>query len=428
MGNFRRNQRGQNRILFTKKSFKKVMIFFFMLIILTGIILGIRVIITRFSVKKQEKERMLTQSEIFNQTVKNAETTEEEKISKVTVRLTAIGDILCPSSLSEDAHDIASGEYDFYGKMKAIETYTRKSEAVLTTLGTNVQIGIDTQKKGNIVPEKLVEDMKKVGINFVNTATPNSYIQGAPGVVNTKAALEKNEITVVGTKLQQDKKDYIIKNIRNIPFAFLAYTEGLENTKNIEEASEYINIAEEEKIRNDIKAAKEEGAEFIVVNMYWEKGKDTSVTSKQQEWVDMLIDAGANVILGNNSSGIQKMEMKENSEGEPVLVVYSLGSFLSQNEIVMNKKKRGTIDPNVELLVQFDVEKEIASGKVSLVKVTYTPLYLVDNGEKEKERYELFDIKETLKKAEKQEEKIDEKLQNQFKKALRQLEELIKTE
>lgn len=162
--------------------------------------------------------------------------------------------------------------------------------------------------------------------------------------------------------------------------------------------------------------------------MYWEKGKDTSVTSKQQKWVDMLIDAGANVILGNNSSGIQKMEMKENSEGEPVLVVYSLGSFLSQNEIVMNKKKRGTIDPNVELLVQFDVEKEIASGKVSLVKVTYTPLYLVDNGEKEKERYELFDIKETLKKAEKQEEKIDEKLQNQFKKALRQLEELIKTE
>lgn len=64
-------------------------------------------------------------------------------------------------------------------------------------------------------------------------------------------------------------------------------------------------------------------------------------------------------------------------------------------------------------------------GKIVLNKVTYVPVFLLDNGKKAKTRFELFDIKEAIKKYEAGEEIVTKTVYNELCKALQDIEKLI---
>lgn len=171
-----------------------------------------------------------------------------------------------------------------------------------------------------------------------------------------------------------------VKEQRGIKIAFLSYME--EDLG--EEAKKYISIYEKEKVKNEIEKAKQEN-DFVCVIMHWKESNTNIVKQENKDIVDFLISSGANMILGSNTGNVQKMEVKQNSDGEDILVAYSLGNFMSQY-----KEK----DNNTEMLLTIKIRKNAENGSTSLAKVDYTPIYMIDKGKDAKDRFCLIDMKQ----------------------------------
>jgi len=118
--------------------------------------------------------------------------------------------------------------------------------------------------------------------------------------------------------------------------------------------------------------------------MHWGDPYATKPSEEQKQIANFLIENGANVILGNHPAAIQPMEIKKNKQGENVFIAYSLGNYISSINNDISK---------VELVLNIELRKSSIDGKVTLSKVDYTPIYVLDNGEKAQNRYELIDMK-----------------------------------
>ena len=78
------------------------------------------------------------------------------------------------------------------------------------------------------------------------------------------------------------------------------------------------------------------------------------------------------------------------------------------------------------MILEVKIKKDAETGKVSLNKVTYTPVYLLDNGKNAENRYELYDIKDVIQKYENGEDDVVTKeLYEKLKQALKEIEKLV---
>ena len=88
--------------------------------------------------------------------------------------------------------------------------------------------------------------------------------------------------------------------MQGIKLAFLSYTYGTNVSVNsVEESTYCINIIEKEKMKNDIVKAKEEGADYVFVNVHWGDVDSSTQNSVQKELADFLFENGADFILGS---------------------------------------------------------------------------------------------------------------------------------
>ena len=90
------------------------------------------------------------------------------------------------------------------------------------------------------------------------------------------------------------------------------------------------------------------------------------------------------MILGSHPSVVEPMEIIQTEEGKNVLVAYSLGNYISTLKYA---------NADVELILNIQIAKSSDSDKAILQKVDYTPIYVLDNGTKAENRFELTDMK-----------------------------------
>ena len=142
------------------------------------------------------------------------------------------------------------------------------------------------------------------------------------------------------------------------------------------------------------------------------------INKEQQNIAKFLVENGADMILGNHASAVQKMEIMQNSEGKNVLVAYSLGNYISGETMDISK---------IELVLNIELRKNGETGEVVLSKVDYKPIYVLDNGTKAEDRYELIDMKETAKAyAEGNKKIVNKATYNKLVEGLKKLEGIIK--
>ena len=91
------------------------------------------------------------------------------------------------------------------------------------------------------------------------------------------------------------------------------------------------------------------------------------------------------MILVTHPAVVEPMKIIQNNEGKNILVAYSLGNYIS----TLNYK-----NADVELILNIQIAKSSDSDKAVLQKVDYTPIYLLDNGTKAENRFELTDMKQ----------------------------------
>ena len=417
MSRNRRNKRNIRKIL----NLREITPFFITAIILATIIVicGTTIIYRN----KQDEELLARQrielekniEAIFEETEKNIANS-NNTIRDSTIRISAVGDILCENSILEDAYDKNTNSYDFKSMFKNMSTFFADSDITVGTMETNFTNNEYSGYGKRNGPISFAEAIKSTGIDLVSISTNHSLDYGIEGLQETKRALEGLEYDVVGDNLGESRVK--IKTIKSTKIAFLSYTYGFENQNSkTKDELDSANMYNSEIAKQDLEYAKE-NADYSIVIMHWGDAYSTKPNKEQQNIANFLVENGADMILGNHASAVQKMEIMQNPEGKNVLVAYSLGNYISGETMEISK---------IELVLNIELRRRGETGEVILSKVDYKPIYVLDNGTKAEDRYELIDMKETAKAyAEGNKKIVNKATYNKLVEGLKKLEGIIK--
>lgn len=417
MSRNRRNKRSSRSILevMSSKTFITLTIILAIIIVICSVTIFYRNNKEKKILAEQRAELEKNIEAIFEETEKNIANSNNTVRDSI-IRISAVGDILCENSILEDAYDKNTNSYDFKSMFKNMSTFFEDSDITVGTMETNFTNNEYSGYGKRNGPISFAEAIKNTGIDLVSISTNHSLDYGIEGLQETKRALEGLEYDVVGDNLGESRVK--IKTIKNTKIAFLSYTYGFENQKSkTKDELDSANMYNSEIAKQDLEYAKE-NADYSIVIMHWGNAYSTKPNKEQQNIAKFLVENGADMILGNHASAVQKMEIMQNSEGKNVLVAYSLGNYISGETMDISK---------IELVLNIELRKNGETGEVVLSKVDYKPIYVLDNGTKAENRYELIDMKETAKAyAEGNKKIVNKATYNKLVEGLKKLEGIIK--
>ncbi len=166
----------------------------------------------------------------------------------------------------------------------------------------------------------------------------------------------------------EDKKPLIV-DVKGVRLGILAYTNVLNNKPNSRNAY-MVDRYKEELVASDIQAAKEAGADFIMVCVHWGTEHTHKPTSGQRKMASFIANAGADIILGAHPHCTQPFESIETDRGA-VPVLYSLGNFISSMGQTIHKDG---------VIVSLVLEKAADTGETSVADLSYIPTLCAESG------------------------------------------------
>lgn len=401
----RRNTRKRNVVLdtITNKNFIIIVSILLAIIIVAEGVIQIRKYQDRKLLAKQAEELEKQTGEIFTaieNELTNPSTNGETTVRTKTAKISAVGDILCQMDMIDDAK--TSDEYDFSHMFTGISKFVKNSDIAIGTLETNFVDGKYSGVGKYNSPIEFLKAVKDSGIGLVSLAHNHVLDYGTQGLETTISKIKEQNIEITGIKEnlertneqdentldeeKQENPDFTgnIKEINGIKVAFLGYTYGLSNENEVnEEEKKKANIYSEELAKKDIEYAKQ-SSNYIIAIMHWGDVNSSEISEYQRNITSFLVENGVDMILGAHPSVVEPMEMIQTEEGKNVLVAYSLGNYMSTLKYD---------DANVELILNIQISKSSDSDKAVLQKVDYKPIYVLDNGTKAENRFELTDMK-----------------------------------
>lgn len=417
MSRNRRNKRSSRSILevMSSKTFITLTIILAIIIVICSVTIFYRNNKEKKILAEQRAELEKNIEAIFEETEKNIANSNNTVRDSI-IRISAVGDILCENSILEDAYDKGIQNYDFTSMFKNMSTFFADSDITVGTMETNYTDNKYSGYGQRNSPISFAEALKNIGIDLVSISTNHSLDYGIEGLQETKRALEGIGYDVVGDNLGESRVK--IKTIKNTKIAFLSYTYGFENQNSkTKEELDSANIYNSEIAKKDLEYAKE-NADYSIIIMHWGDAYSTKPNKEQQNIAKFLVENGADMILGNHASAVQKMEVMQSPEEKNVLVAYSLGNYISGETMDISK---------IELVLNIELRKSGETGEVVLSKVDYTPIYVLDRGTKAENRYELIDMKGTAKAyAEGNKKIVNKETYNKLVEGLKKLEGIIK--
>ena len=395
----RRNTRKRNVVLdtITNRNFIIIVSILLAIIVVTECVIQIRKYQDRRLLAKQAEELEKQTGEIFTaieNDLTNPSNNGETTVITKTARISAVGDILCQMDMIDDAKTDAG--YDFSHMFTGISKFVKDSDFAIGTLETNF---IDRKYSGigkYNSPIEFLKAVKDSGIGLVSLAHNHVLDYGTQGLETTINKIKEQNVEITGIKNnvekvsekteEQERADFTgnIKEINGIKVAFLGYTYGLSNENEItDEEKKSANIYSEELAQKDIEYAKQ-NSNYIIAIMHWGDVNSSEISEYQRNITSFLVENGVDMILGSHPSVVEPMEMIQTEDGKNVLVAYSLGNYISTLKYE---------NADVELILNIQIAKSSDSDKAVLQKVDYTPIYVLDNGAKAENRFELTDMK-----------------------------------
>ncbi len=303
-------------------------------------------------------------------------TTQQEQVAapeESSVTLSFVGDILCHGPQFQDAYNVETGVYDFSNCFSQVKPYLESADLMIGNLET-VFAGKEQKYTGHPTfntPDEMATALKEAGFDILTTANNHSFDRGETGVIRTLDVLDQVGISHMGTyRNEQEKQNIVVKEVNGIKFAFVSFTTFVnQNTTN---GNSHINYLTETEVNSQMQLAKAQNPDCIVAMPHWGVEYETVPNDVQKQQADLLIDAGADIIIGSHPHVVQKMGKKKTTmdgNTREVFVAYSLGNFCS------NQNSEYTRD---EVLLNLTVKK--GANGIYIENIGYRPLYMYKSG------------------------------------------------
>lgn len=286
-----------------------------------------------------------------------------------TVSLVAVGDNMIHENVYQYALKQGNNTtYNFKPCYQHIKKYISNHDLAYInqeTLIAGDSYGIKGYPNFNS-PESLIDDLQDTGFNMVSSATNHSMDLGKDALISS-AHIWKQHPDILFSGLyenQEDRQTIRVIERNGIRFSFLAYTFGVNETKNYKSIQKQLKTypyilgqLDKEQIKEDVTNAKAQ-SDVVIVAVHWGKEGHSELSSLQQEYAQYFADLGVDVVIGNHPHLIQPIEKINNT-----LIIYSLGNFLSTMKDVYNQ---------LEGMVSLDFVKK--EDGINIENIQYIPL------------------------------------------------------
>lgn len=256
------------------------------------------------------------------------------------VQIICVGDMLCEKNLYL-SHYQPTGFY-FDDIFQFVRPIFQEADLVIGNLETMVcktapytgeMYKINGKYHCN-APVEFLDAIQRAGIDFLMLANNHNCDCGVNGVLETLYHIDARNMMRTGLFSPTESKRYTLVNVKNITIAFLSYSTWYNrNETNFTERGrqQILNEYSSEKLRADIIAAKNNGAEFVLVYMHW--GTDAEYKSYPSENMRRIAqevaNGGADYIIGSHTHSVQPYDVIITLDGRRVPCIYSMGNFVT---------------------------------------------------------------------------------------------------
>ena len=311
---------------------------------------------------------------------------------RIEVKLLSGGDIVFHPITYSPEYEKVVEPYDFSHMFKRLALRLDQADYATITFETNC----DTDREYNgfplfNTPPEAISAIHEAGFDAFATATNHCLDAGGlQGMEKTLKKMDDVGVKHFGTKLNADD-DILIEDIKGMKIAFLNYADaynGLDAALTKEEKP-LISPLEIDKVCDDIKKARESGADIVAVYPHWGVEYQTLPNGTQTDLAHQMAKAGADVIIGSHPHVMQPSEWVEN-DGHKTFIVYSLGNAMSNQR----EKFLGTIDTEIGAFAEVTFVKDKDGARVEKADLLPSTVYVHDADGKL--RYETAIIEDLL--------------------------------
>ena len=251
------------------------------------------------------------------------------------VSLMMVGDMLIHEGVYKSALQ-SDGAYNFDHLFKNILTDIQAADLSIvnqeTILG-GTELGLSGYPCFNS-PYELGDSINKAGFNVVLQATNHTLDKGLTGVENCLNYWETKhpDMNVLGiNETEDDYNDIYVYEKDGLKIAILNYTYGTNGIALPSSKPYIVNLLDKDKITSDVTKAKQI-ADLIVVCPHWGTEYVYTPDSNQKYWTQLFLNLGVDLVIGSHPHVIEPVEMLESTDGHKMLVYYSLGNFVSNQD------------------------------------------------------------------------------------------------
>ncbi len=212
----------------------------------------------------------------------------------------------------------------------------------------------------------LVSVFPKSGISLVTLANNHVYDYGAEGLRDTLAYLDQAGVEHVGAGMTlAEARKPVVRDIKGKKFTFLGYG----NYSAATEKGPGTAYRHPEHVAEDVRLAKKNGADIVIVNFHWGLERATEPTERDRALARLAIDSGADVIVGHHPHVLQPVEIYRGK-----VIAYSLGNF-----VFGGNRRAGKNSALLEILVvpSGGIAHRLLPIRIDTAETRYQP-YLLD--------------------------------------------------
>jgi len=257
---------------------------------------------------------------------------------------------------------------DLKWPFRKLESLFSKMDVVMVNCETAItrsRDAVDKQFNFRMDPA-LASVFSESGIGIVSLANNHVFDYGSEGLSDTLAALDGAGVRHVGAGMNlREAREPVFMDIKGKRVAFLAYGNYSPARRN----KPGVAYRYARHVRKDIKKAKADGADIVVVNFHW--GIELAPEPQESDRVlaYMSIDNGADVVIGHHPHVLQPIEIYKGK-----VIAYSLGNFVFGGN---SKRPKDSMLLHVTVSDDNEVSYRMVNIRIDPQETKYQP-YITD--------------------------------------------------
>ncbi len=244
-----------------------------------------------------------------------------EVVTEDAIKIIFVGDIM----LSRGVASQIKKQNDFRYPFLAIADTVRAADLAFGNLEGPISDG--GRDQGSIYSFRahptVLQGLTFAGFDVLSVANNHMWDWGDEALLDTVKILGSHGITPVGAGEDElSANSPVVRQVGGTKVAFFAYTTLYPPRLEASSSTPGVSRFDEDVVATTIGAAKQ-FADIVVVSLHWGEEYESNANAYQKRVARMLVDAGADIVVGHHPHVIQEVEEYKNG-----LIFYSLGNFV----------------------------------------------------------------------------------------------------